>query len=368
MTEPLGSRDLSQLIRSAAVVASQAQLQDVLQATVERGMKLTGARYGAIGVVGPDGLLIDFHFAGIDDSTARAIGHYPEGKGILGLVSRGSALRLDRIADHAESVGFPPHHPEMETFLGVPIQVGDRLFGNLYLTEKVGGFTDSDQAVTESLAVIAASAISNARASEELLRAALIGDRARIARDLHDAIIQDLYAVGLSLQSLSAELEGEGRERINAAVDQLDMSIAALRRFIFDLRPPIWARRQLAREIRSLVTEMSLAYKASIDLSLDGDFGGVSESTTETASLVVRESLSNALRHANAAQVAVDVRMEGDTVTISVVDDGVGFNPEVVARGMGLDNIALRVTQRGGELKIKSAPGSGTDVAIRLPR
>ena len=353
--------------RGARVATLHAVIELDRQATVERGMELTGGRYGAIGVVGIDGRLTGFHFSGIDEETVRKIGSFPEGEGLLGLITEGTALRLDRISDHPRSAGFPPHHPKMESFLGVPIQVGDRIFGNLYLTEKPGGFTEADQTLTEALAVIAGSAISNARASEQQKRDALVGDRARIARDLHDAIIQELYAVGLSLQGLGQELDSEPRERIGAAVDQLDKSIAALRRFIFDLQPPLWAQRQLDREIRSLTDEMSLAYNASIELTLDGDWADVPENTTETASLMVRESLSNALRHAHANQIAVAVERLEDILRVSVVDDGVGFEPESAPRGMGLGNLRQRVKKSGGTLEIQSAPGDGTRVVIELP-
>ncbi len=364
----LSPEDLTELIESAAAVASQSDLRDVLQTTVERGMQLTGARYGALGVVGHDGTLVEFHHAGLDDDTVANIGRYPEGVGILGLItSEGKPVRLDHISDHPAASGFPEHHPHMQTLLGVPIRVGNRIFGNLYLTEKQGGFTDADQALTEALAVIAASAVQNARASEHQLRAALISDRARIARDLHDAIIQELYAVGLSLQGLAGAVHAEAKERLEAAVDLLDESIAALRRFIFDLRPPVWAQRQFGREMKDLVNEMSLSYGFGIDLTLSGSHDGVSETTTETASLVVREVLSNALRHAMASRIDVVVREDAEGVNIAVVDNGVGFDPSSVDRGMGLDNIHQLVRQRGGEVEIASAPGSGTKVKIRLP-
>jgi signal transduction histidine kinase len=370
VTDPSAIHEhLSELIESAAAVAGQAQLRDVLSTTVQRATKLTGARYGALGVVGRDSRLIDFYHVGVDDETVRKIGHYPEGKGILGLItSTGECIRLDRVADHPEAAGFPPHHPIMETFLGAPIRVGNQIFGNLYLTEKPGGFTEGDEVLVESLAVIAGSAISNARIHDQLLRAALVQDRARIARDLHDAIIQELYAVGLSLQSLGTVVDDDRvRADLEVAVDRLDESIAALRRFIFDLRPPVWAERRLERELRQLVREMSLAYSAQVDLSCAGELDGISETTLDTAALAVREALSNALRHAQAQHIGVEVTVEDGELRIGVTDDGVGFDPDAVERGMGLDNLRQRSRQRGGDVEITSQPGDGTRVQITLP-
>ena len=129
----------------------------------------------------------------------------------------------------------------MTTFLGVPVRAGDSVFGNLYLTEKAGGFTQDDEQLVEALAAIAGSAIASLRLQQKLRRLAVVEDRERIARDLHDAIIQDLFAVGLVLQGLASRMdEPHDRHDMEEAVERLDSAITELRRFIFDLKPPVW--------------------------------------------------------------------------------------------------------------------------------
>ncbi len=221
---------LASLIEGAVAVTANADLTQLLFAAAETARDTTGARYAAMGVIGEHGTLIEFLHVGLEPGTAEAIGHPPVGKGVLGtLIRSAKTIRLDRIEDHPDSTGFPPNHPRMETFLGVPVRVGERVFGNLYLTEKPGGFTEEDQHLVEALAVIAGAAISNSRMQQRMRRLAVVDDRERIARDLHDAIIQDIFAVGLLLQGLALRTEDD-RERIDLedAVTRLDRAIATL--------------------------------------------------------------------------------------------------------------------------------------------
>jgi signal transduction histidine kinase len=161
---------LRALVETGVAITSELSLDAVLQRLVEAAAELTGARYAALGVIGPTGTQLErFLTTGIDAATHAAIGDLPRGRGILGVLIRDDeSLRLHRISDDPRSVGFPPHHPPMNTFLGVPIHLRGVAYGNLYLTEKAGGedFTGEDQELVELLASQAAVAIENARLYE----------------------------------------------------------------------------------------------------------------------------------------------------------------------------------------------------------
>ncbi len=357
------------LVEGAAAVAGQTDLDALLEVTVTTAMELTGARYGALGVVGDHGLLSRFVHHGLPDDAAQAIGNPPEGHGVLGLITRsGTAYRLNRISDHPDSYGFPDHHPKMETFLGVPVRAGESIFGNLYLTDKQGGFTDDDQSLVEALALLVGSAINSLRLQVRLRRVAVAEDRERIARDIHDAIIQDLFVVGLSLQGSALGIPDEELKMSllqNAA--RLDESIASLRRFIFDLHRPAADERDLRIEIEDLVLRLSDPYDAVVQLSINGAFAAVPGHIIDDALQIVRESVSNALRHSGSDNVQVAVRESADAIGITVTDSGDGFDLESTALGLGLANLTSRAERSGGSLRIETAPGDGTEVHARIP-
>lgn len=362
---------IRRLVEAAADVAGQVDLASLLRATVQTAIDLTGARYGALGVLGEHGTLLDFVHQGMDADEAKRISHYPRGIGVLGTITRDAeTVRILEIADHPDSVGFPEHHPDMHAFVGVPVQVGDRVFGNLYLTEKDGGFTEQDELIVQLLAVTAGTAISTLRLQERLRRAALQEDRERIARDLHDSIIQDLFAMGLGLQAVSTHIEDDPesvRLRIDDAVDRLDEVISSLRRYIFDLRPPVWARPSIGSEIRRLVVELAEPYGVDVGIDVDCPPDIPEPPLSDHVIAVVKESVSNALRHAGARTVDVRVACSGGTVGVIVADDGSGFDPDSDHGGLGLKNLARRVTAVGGELNLDTAPGKGTIVTVAFP-
>jgi signal transduction histidine kinase len=360
---------LAQMVEGAAAVAGQTDLTAVLWTTVETAMDLTGATYGALGVIGEHGTLIQFLHVGIDPDLTARIGDPPRGRGVLGTITRvATTVRVDRLSDHPDYVGFPDSHPTMETFLGVPIKIGDSVFGNLYLTEKPAGFTVDDEALVEALAVIAGSAIATARLQRRLRRVAVVEDRERIARDLHDAIIQDLFAVGLSLQALGQSIQDDvARGGLDEAVGRLDDSIAALRRYIFDLRPPVWTRRNLRLELSDMVGQLAGPYGADVEVRVSSGAADLAGTTVDDALQMIREALSNALRHSGASTISVTIEEAADRVLITVSDDGDGFDPTTVQKGMGLDNLRSRADKARGTTTIKTSPGQGTVVLISLP-
>lgn len=362
---------IGRLVEAAAEVVGSTDLATLLDHVVETGMELTGARYGALGVLGDHGALVEFRHHGLDDADAGRIGHLPRGAGVLGTITAtGKTVRLEDLSEHPDSVGFPAHHPPMTTFLGVPVRVGDRVFGNLYLTDKPGGFTEDDEIMVELLASTAGSAVSTMRLHERLRRAALHEDRERIARDLHDSIIQDLFAVGLGLQASMAQVATDPngvRDRLDDAVERLDETISSLRRFIFDLRPPVWSRPGLDTELHDLVEELARPYDIPVVVDTDERTGSIDPDLGDHILAVTKEAVSNALRHSRASEIVVTVRSDEDTVALTITDDGGGFDTSVVGSGMGLSNMRERVTKATGLFRITSDTDWGTAVKATFP-
>ena len=360
---------LRDLVEGAAAVAGQTDLQAILATTVEIAMDLTGAPHAALGVVGAHGGLIDFVHAGLDPDAAKTIGSPPQGRGLLGLISReGRTIRVDHVTGHPDSSGVPPHHPAMDAFLGVPVKAGPSLFGNLYLTDKKGGFTEEDEALVEALAMIAGTAIRTVRLQQRLQSLAVAEDRERIARDLHDAIIQDLFAVGLSLQGQALKVgDPDVRRALEQDVESLDRTITSLRGFIFDLGAPPDERRTLRSELRELVTRLAGPHDAEVHVTYTGALDTLPQRIVDDAAQLVRESLSNSLRHSAADRITIEIHGGDDRLALLISDNGVGFDPAGVAWGLGLTNLRERATRAGGQISIDSNAGTGTTVRATLP-
>ncbi len=505
------------LLDAVIAISSDLDLHSVLSRIVVSATELTGAGYGALGIIGDDGELADFITTGIDHHARELIGDLPRGRGILRLlIDEPHALRLDELGAHPASYGFPPHHPTMNTFLGVPVRIRGTVFGNLYLTEKADGlpFTQSDETLVTALASAAGFVIDNARAfglserrrqwleaSTELvhtlqppvdlsdalalittsarsvsraqaaavvqvpevgapsvaavdgpaadqiptmldaiaggvggarrtgvvelsvgeLRAlvipmrahlaapcvlvalfdrahrsyeheerelllwfadqaalaldraqavedraelAVISDRDRIARDLHDLVIQRLFATGLQLEGVrslrdSAEVMG----RIDKAVDALDLTITDIRSTIFDLQE----RRagSLRAEIRALAQEYVPVLGYTPTVRTVGPIDTVvPDRICDELLPVLREAVSNIARHAHADRAEIEVRADAGEVVLLVTDDGVGL-PEQ-RRESGLRNAHRRAVALGGSLEV-TALERGTRFTWRAP-
>ena len=360
---------LRDLVEGAAAVAGQTDLQAILATTVEIAMDLTGAPHGALGVVGEHGGLVDFVHAGLDPDEAESIGGPPQGRGVLGVISReGKTVRLGHITEHPDSVGMPSHHPAMGPFLGVPVRAGPSLFGNLYLTDKEGGFTEEDEALVEALAMIAGTAIRTVRLQQRLQSLAVAEDRERIARDLHDAIIQNLFAVGLSLQGQALKVvDPKVRRALEQDVESLDQTITSLRGFIFDLGTPGGDERTLRSEIRELVTRLAGPHETEVQVTYTGTLDTLPRRVIEDAIQLIRESLSNSLRHSEASRVTIELHGGDDRLALLISDNGIGFDPAAVAWGLGLTNLRERATRAGGQISIDSEAEAGTTVRAALP-
>ncbi|MFI9342084.1 GAF domain-containing protein [Streptomyces sp. NPDC052773] len=536
-----GTRDrVHSLLEAVLSVGRELDLEQVLRSIVQAAAALVDARYAALGVIGPDGRrLSDFHTVGVTDEQITEIGNFPEGHGILGeLIRRPEPLRLAKLSEHPASYGLPPHHPPMNTFLGVPIRVRDQVFGNLYLTEKRGGaqFDEEDESVLSTLAVAAGVAIDNARLYEESrlrerwlrasaeithsilsgsdrgevlgliaerareitgaalavvavpvddadsltvelafgpeadihqglvlpVNAGLIGrafagattvtsaditqddrvsvgpprfaglgpavavpigsgdgvrgvvllvreagqtlfteqqteplqsfagqaavamelaerrhdaeriavlqDRDRIARDLHDLAIQRLFATGMTLQSAGRFIEHPGAaERVTRAVDDLDETIKIIRSTIFGLRSrETGAGTGLRARAVRVAGEAAPVLGFAPGLRMDGLLDTrVPKETADHAIAVLSEALANVARHAHAARADVVLATDGRELRLEVTDDGVGIPPE--GRRSGLRNMAERAEHLGGELTWTTPASGGTSLVWRVP-
>lgn len=366
-----GERDhLLLVIECASTIVEQTDLESLLNTTVDSAMELTSARYGALGVVDRHGHVEEFHHRGVSSLTADAIGDLPAGRGILGdIASHGISINTDHIEEHAGYTGMPLDHPHMSAFLGVPIRVRNKIFGNLYVTEKPGGFNEQDEIAMKAIAVAAGAGIDSIRMAEELRDRAVREDRARIAREVHDSIIQSLFAVGLGLQAKSAMSADDSDMRVamDDAAIAIDASIAELRRLIYDLHGDLPRRSSLASEIKDLVTRLGGPYEVPVAVSVSGDVPELDVSLIDDVLQIVRETVSNALRHSGATSISVSLSADDRSLFLSIADNGHGFDVPNAPWGLGLANMRTRTKRAGGTLNIDSNHGRGTTVEARIP-
>jgi signal transduction histidine kinase len=360
---------VQELLDAITSIGTDLSLPIVLRRIVESACSLVAADYGALGVIGEDQRLSEFITVGIGPDEYDAIGHLPEGHGILGLlIVDPRPLRLRDLGAHEQSHGFPPNHPDMHSFLGVPILVRDAVFGNLYLCNKRGAdeFSDEDEHLATALAAAAGVAIENARLMDRVEEVAVVEDRERIARDLHDKVIQRLFAAGIALQTL---VPVPGRtdvsNRINDVVDELDVTIREIRSTIFALQAHA-PDRGLRVSTFAMVDSAREMLGFSPELHIDGPLDTlVSDKAAEHLLAVLQEALSNVAQHAGASQVNVTVEAGTDLV-VRVTDNGKGL-PKSRANGRGLRNLADRAATMGGHLTAERLDTGGTIIEWRVP-
>lgn len=348
----------------------------MLERIIESAVDLVGATYGALGVLDDSRTkLAQFITVGIDAERKKAIGNLPEGHGILGLlIVDAKPLRLPDLNEHPDSFGFPPNHPPMRSFLGVPIRLRNEVFGNLYLTDKRTAevFSDVDEELVVGLAAAAGVAIENARLHAKLGSLALAEDRERIARDLHDTVIQRLFATGMSLQG-SVRLIRDDPERASARVEQavedLDATVKQIRMAIFGLAERRAAEQGLRAALLDVAREAAGVLGFEPRVMFDGPLDtGVDDLVAAELVAVLREALSNVARHANASDVEIEVTVQ-DGVRLRVIDDGDGM-PELDPDydGNGLRNMRERALRLGGAVDLSHREPKGTVMEFTAPK
>jgi signal transduction histidine kinase len=354
------------------MITADVELGDLLRHIIEEACSLVDARYGALGVLNQSRTgLEEFLTVGLSDTEESAIGPRPTGRGVLGvLITDPKALRLERLSEHPNSYGFPANHPPMTSFLGVPLQVRDEIYGNLYLANKIGaeGFSDEDEALAEALAQAAGIAIQNSRLHDQVRVLSILDDRDRIARDLHDRVIQRIFAVGMNLEVVARMTDpAAATDRINKAVGELDATIAEIRTAIFELGESSLPG-GLRQSIKQLTEEMAPTLGARPELSFSGTIdNSISSQTADHILAVVRESLTNAGKYANATTYRIVLRVD-DEIVLEVTDNGVGFDQQSrVGSGLGLVNLAHRAETLGGTCQVFSETGEGTRLLWIVP-
>jgi signal transduction histidine kinase len=371
--KPRPDRQLNALVEAGMVLASELDLEALLQRIADLSREVVGASYGAVGVVGAAGELARFVYSGIDDETAKLIGDLPSGRGVLGaLLEQDRPLRLSEISEHPRSYGFPQHHPPM------PIIVRGNVFGRLYLTEKAGGkeFTKDDERIATTLAGQAGVAIENARLYDEvqtlteaLKDMAVLEERERIAKELHDGVIQSIYSVGLSLQGSTSMMSRDpalSARRIEQAISELDNVVRDVRSYIFELRPHVVEEKGLQEAIAELARDLEVNALADTEVDIAA-LTGLSERQERNLIQVVREALSNIARHARATHVKVGAVKDENVLTLTIEDDGTGFDVDEVVRGNGLNNMQRRVMDLGGSLSMKRRAPKGMCMTVTIP-
>jgi signal transduction histidine kinase len=394
---------LERLVAAGTLLTSELSLDGVLSRVTALAAEIIGARYAAIGVLAPDGRVLErFHTHGISEEDRGRIGEPPRGHGILGLVIREPrAIRLPDLARHPDSAGFPPHHPPMHSFLGVPIRARGVVFGNLYLTEKLEAteFTEDDERIALLLASQAGAAVDNARLHEESAR--LLGEVQQLQRSRERFFATVNHELRNALAAVHGWAEVQVRSKASgppsrAALEVLDAAESAvglindlldLSRLDEDrLKPAIRpvdcssvARRALAR-----LAPVAEAKPVTLSAQIPGD---LPTSPTDAARVeqILVNLLGNALRHApSGGTVELVAFLDGDRVVLLVTDDGPGIDPARVehifdvyatspseeSRGMGLGLPLSRRLARllGGELIAVARPGQGGCFRLELPR
>ncbi|GHE43588.1 hypothetical protein GCM10017673_52310 [Streptosporangium violaceochromogenes] len=368
---------------SSAVLAVTRHLsvREVLQVIVRSAGRLLNARYAALGVPDEEGAFAEFVAEGISEEEWKAIGPTPRQHGMLGAMLReGAPVRLPDIRKDSRFEYWPRAHPVLKDFLGVPIRDGDQVLGIVFLANKrtPGGFTEADRRLLTLFAAHAAIALTNARLYERGRELALVEERTRMARELHDAVTQKLFSLRLTARAAASLVTGDPGRALRE-LDRVERlageALAELRAVIVELRPAELDRHGLTETLRKHVRLLDRLHPASFTFQETAREATREAAArplgpeTETAVLrVAQEALHNASRHAAARAVTVRLAWEKGRLVLEVRDDGEGFDVEAAAgRGLGIVSMRDRAHALGGSVRVTSEPRGGTVVRMEVP-
>ncbi len=365
---------LDALSRAAAAVTSELSLPKTLQTITDIARELVGAKYAALGVPGEDGTLKSFTTSGLEPGAVRGIAHEPKGRGLLGaILESDKPIRLENLHDDPRSVGFCENHPPMTQFLGVPIISRGTRVGNLYLTDPIDGepFSEDDERLIVLLAKHAAVAIENARLTEELQQVALLRERDRIGMELHDGVIQSVYAVGMKLEIMRGQfpMTPEQEVQYQSMIEDLNQIIEDIRAYIRNLREAREEQITFRQRLENLTRHFRDFAQVEVTVDVPSTLRTLNEQQRHSLTQIVREALSNVARHAQATEVQVKVREVGNYLVLTVKDNGIGFDPDMIENpeSFGLRNMDQRARRLSGYLMIESEKGKGTMLSVQIP-
>jgi signal transduction histidine kinase len=373
-TTSAGPDDIFEQVSAVVLaVSSQLSVRDVLGKIVRAARSLASARYAALGVPGEGGTFAEFIVDGLTAREQAAIGPLPRQHGMLAVMLReGKPLRLADIRKDPRFWGWPAAHPELTDVLGVPIRDGDNILGFIFAACKTvpGGFTEQDERIVGLFAAHAAIALTNARLYESGRELSVLQERARLARDLHDAVSQKLFSVRAKARAAAILVERDAPraiEEMESIAELAGQAHAELRAVIDGLTPPELAAGGLVSSVRAYAVLAGRTH--GTDVAVQAAELPPLESQQDTAIYrVAQEAISNALRHSGAEHVTVTLSCRRRAVVLEVRDDGVGFDPGAPPQaGLGLTSMRERARTVGGKLTVTSAKGAGTSVRLTVP-
>jgi signal transduction histidine kinase len=369
---------LREVSDAVLAVGSDLAVEQVLQRLVDVSRGLVDARYAALGIPDGEGGFAQFLTAGMSDALIARLGELPRTHGLLGamLEARESYRTPDIQSDPRFRGWWPSGHPDMRSFLGVPIVSADGVIGAFYLTDKDGTaeFSPEDQELIELLAAHAAIALTNARLYERSRELSILDERNRLALDLHDVLAQKLFALALAAESADTLLDVDreaAREQLTRLRELAQEAHEELRYLILELRPPELERDGLATTLRKHVEVLRRVQAGSPELEMELDGEPPAEADRDRELLrIAQEALNNAIRHAGASLVVLRLQASGGRLVLEVRDDGTGFDPAAPAlrtQRLGLSSMEQRAQRLAGRLVITSAAGAGTTVRLEAP-